>query len=149
MSLNWNEITPQIVIGSCPMTTDDLERIHEQIQITAILSLQHDECLAHFGIDYYDAMCQKADDLSLLIQRWPMRDFDPLERPMPCYWTLVAPSWEAYQRCGYDLTEQYHDRIIVRAWSLHKQGLHNDPLKDWVQAQSEVLREIFSESNGQ
>ena len=51
-SLNWGEVTPHIVIGACPMTPDDLKLIHAGAGVSAVLSLQHDDCLAYWGIDY-------------------------------------------------------------------------------------------------
>jgi atypical dual specificity phosphatase len=41
-SLNWAEITPQIVVDSCPMVAIDLRRIVAEAKVTAILSVQHD-----------------------------------------------------------------------------------------------------------
>lgn len=73
-SLNWAEITPRLLIGTCPMTPDDLERIHREASCNAILCVQHDECLAYWGIDE-PALQARAEALG--VQRWrhPMRDF--------------------------------------------------------------------------
>ena len=74
-SLNWGEITPYLVIGSCPMAPDDVEVIHAETGVSAFLSLQHDECLAYWGIDY-EQMCRTGQELGLAMARSPMRDFD-------------------------------------------------------------------------
>ena len=73
--LNWGQITPEILIGTCPMTTDDLERIHVETGVTGILSLQHDECLSYWQIDF-DEIKKTADRLHIEIVRCPIRDFD-------------------------------------------------------------------------
>lgn len=74
-SLNWNEITPQIVVGTCPMTADDLTRLREEADISAVLCLQHDECLAYWGIDY-SRLRRRAVEMALTLIRCPIRDFD-------------------------------------------------------------------------
>jgi len=74
-SLNWGEITPRLLIGTCPMTSSDLGLIREQAGASAVLSLQHDDCLAYWGIDYGE-LCTHAMSLGLRMCRSPMRDFD-------------------------------------------------------------------------
>ncbi len=74
-SLNWGEITPRVLIGTCPMTPADLERISAGADVSALLSLQHDDCLAYWGIDY-GQMCTHGAKLGLCMARSPMRDFD-------------------------------------------------------------------------
>ena len=74
-SLNWGQITDHIVIGTCPMTPDDLRRIHSEAGVSGVLSLQHDDCLAYWGISY-EMMCRTGKSLGLMMQRWPIRDFD-------------------------------------------------------------------------
>ncbi len=74
-SLNWGEVTPHIVIGACPMTPDDLKLIHAGAGVSAVLSLQHDDCLAYWGIDYTQMRCT-GTELGLTMERFPIRDFD-------------------------------------------------------------------------
>lgn len=74
-SLNWNEVTQHIVIGSCPMRPDDIIRIQKEANVSAILSLQHDDCLTYWGIDYSQIQ-NKAADIGLTLVRCPIRDFD-------------------------------------------------------------------------
>jgi len=83
-SLNWGEITPSIVIGTCPMTPADIGRIHSRARVSALLSLQHDDCLAYWNIDY-EAMRSTARRLELVLARCPIRDFDlgDMRRTLP------------------------------------------------------------------
>ena len=74
-SLNWSEITPRILVGACPMTPADLERIRTRAGVSAVLSLQHNDCLARWGIDYVQ-MCTHGEKLGLRMARSPMREFD-------------------------------------------------------------------------
>jgi hypothetical protein len=90
-SLNWNEITPHIVIGTCPMRPDDLVRIRKEAEVSALLSLQHDDCLAYWGIDY-SQMQGKAAEIGLALRRWPIRDFDinDMRRQLPSAVSTLA-----------------------------------------------------------
>jgi hypothetical protein len=74
-SLNWVEITPRILVGTCPMTTADLERIVAETGASAVLSVQHDDCLTYWDIDYPE-MRTHGEKLGLRMARSPMRDFD-------------------------------------------------------------------------
>jgi atypical dual specificity phosphatase len=74
-SLNWGYITPEILIGTCPMTPNDIERVHTETGISGVLSLQHDECLSYWHIDY-DNLYKTANQLNIRIMRCPIRDFD-------------------------------------------------------------------------
>jgi hypothetical protein len=74
-SLNWGEITQRIVVGTCPMAPPDLERIRVRTGVSAVLSLQHDECLAYWCVDYRSMRAQ-GTKLGLRMARIPMRDFD-------------------------------------------------------------------------
>jgi atypical dual specificity phosphatase len=83
-SLNWNEITPQIVVGTCPMTADDLSRIERETGASAVMSVQHDECLAYWGIRFAQ-LRRRATELGLTLIRCPIRDFDipDMRRQLP------------------------------------------------------------------
>ena len=74
-SLNWGNITSYIVIGTCPMTSDDLKIIHTEAGVSAVLSLQHDDCLVYWGVDY-QVMYQIGTEIGLKMARCPIRDFD-------------------------------------------------------------------------
>jgi hypothetical protein len=90
-SLNWNEITPHIVVGTCPMRPDDLVRIQKEAEVSALLSLQHDDFLAFWGIDY-SQMQSKATEIGLAMMRWPIRDFDiaDMRRQLPSAVSTLA-----------------------------------------------------------
>ena len=77
-SLDWGIITPEIIVGTCPMAPGDLELIKDRAGITAVLSLQHDECLAHWDINYSE-MSRHGSQLGLVMVRSPIRDFDPVD----------------------------------------------------------------------
>ena len=57
------------------MAPADLERIGSQTGVSAVLSVQHDSCLAYWDIDY-EQMRAHGETLGLHMARSPMRDFD-------------------------------------------------------------------------
>ena len=83
-SLNWGQVMPSIVVGTCPMTVEDLERIKAGTGVTAVFSLQHDDCLQYWHIDY-PTMQGAGDRLGMAMARWPIRDFDidDMRRQLP------------------------------------------------------------------
>jgi protein-tyrosine phosphatase len=90
-SLNWGEVTPSVIIGSCPMTPEDLERIRQDTAASAIFSLQHDACLAYWQIDFRE-MQTAGSKLDLTMARHPMRDFDIIDmrRQLPLAISTLA-----------------------------------------------------------
>lgn len=78
-TLNWGEMRRDLVVGSCPMATADIDRIRESTRATALLSLQHGDCWAHFGIDY-PRHREHGQRLGLAMVHVPMRDFDFLDQ---------------------------------------------------------------------
>ena len=57
------------------MTPDDLKLIHAGAEVSAVLSLQHDDCLAYWDIDYTQ-MRRTGAELRLTMARCPIREFD-------------------------------------------------------------------------
>ncbi len=78
-TLNWSVIRETIVVGSCPMTTRDIDRIRKETRTTALLSVQTDLCRAAFAIDW-GAHLRHAAKRGILLVNAPMRDFDPPEQ---------------------------------------------------------------------
>ena len=72
---NFNEITPEIFLGSCPMNTQDLELLVNETGITAVLSVQADDDLKYYQINIGQIM-NKAKELGVKFTRCPMTDFD-------------------------------------------------------------------------
>ena len=183
------------------MKPGDLTRIRNEAQVSAVLSLQHDECLAHWEIDY-TRLHNRAIELGLILIRCPIRDFDTadMRQQLPTaistlaslqarghrtyvhctaglgrsplvvlsYLILiqnqdpeeaismiqssrsdVAPSWEAYHGCRYDLVERHRKAIETRAYELSELGLNTSADADWEQAEREVLRDALLDIPGQ
>ncbi|XP_024526678.1 phosphoglucan phosphatase DSP4, chloroplastic-like isoform X2 [Selaginella moellendorffii] len=74
-TLNWNEITSSIVVGSCPRSPDDVDRIAEGCGVNAILSVQSDVCLDALKIPF-ESIKRRASERGVYLERVPIRDFD-------------------------------------------------------------------------
>ncbi len=75
-TLNWGEIRQDLVIGSCPVRPTDIDEICHSTGVTALLSVQTDDCRTALGIDH-DALEEHASNRGLLLLNAPIRDFDP------------------------------------------------------------------------
>ena len=193
-SLNWSEVRSDLLIGSCPMAIDDVERIIADAGATAILSLQSKACRGAFAIDY-DAhrACGEAAGVAMI--NAPMLDFDPPDqrRNLPTavraltallaagrrvcihctaginrsplvvlgYLSFIEtmepealayirearpeaePSWEAFVGARDDLVETLRPFIHVRAYYRHRQHPEQDPARNWLAAETDVIRQAL------
>ena len=120
-SLSWGEITPTLVIGSCPMTPSDLQRIRREVEVSALLSLQSDACLAWAHVDYQEMKLVGAA-LGLVMMRSPMRDFDVGEqrRRLPAavraLFTLQAAGHRVYLHCTAGLGRAPLTTLAYLTW---------------------------------
>ncbi|MBK8175058.1 MAG: dual specificity protein phosphatase family protein [Rhodospirillales bacterium] len=78
-ALRWSEVRDDLVLGSSPMTVDDIENIREQTGATALLSLQSDACRAHYNIDFADHR-DFGERRQIAMVNAPMYDFDASEQ---------------------------------------------------------------------
>lgn len=184
------------------MTTADLDRIDAEAGVSAVLSVQHDDCLAYLDIDYAE-MRTHGENLGLRMARSPMRDFDIADQqrhlaqavqalaelqskghrtcvhctaglgraPLTVLSYLVwveglspeeaiglihrgrlgaVPAWEAHLGCRADLVERHRPRIEARAYALSqaRPDGQGNAQSDWLQAETEVLRNLLSCRNG-
>ena len=77
--LNWNVVRHDLVVGSCPRTPSDLGALCVEARVSAVLSVQHDECLEKQEIDYLRQI-RYGRRLGLTMERYPLRDFDPADQ---------------------------------------------------------------------
>ncbi len=103
-TLNWGEIRRDLVIGSCPIRPSDIDRIYDGTGVSAVLSVQTDECRTALGIDY-DELKEHASGRGLLLVNAPMRDFDAEDqrKRLPCaverLGELVTGGHRTYVHC--------------------------------------------------
>ena len=84
-TLNWGEIRRDLVIGSCPIRPSDIDRIYDDTGVSAVLSVQTEECRSALGI-HYDELEEHASSRGLLLLNAPIRDFDAEDqrKRLPC-----------------------------------------------------------------
>jgi hypothetical protein len=111
--LNGNVVRHDPVVGSGPREPSDLDTLRVETRASAILSVQHDDCLAQQGIDD-PGLVRYGRRLGLTMERCPLRDFDPADqqRGLP---TAV--------RTLYGLLRQGH-RVYVHCTA----GINRSPL---------------------
>ncbi|KAK3262710.1 hypothetical protein CYMTET_28448 [Cymbomonas tetramitiformis] len=73
--MNYTYILPELVVGSVPQTTEDINHLSEKVGITAILNLQHQCDWEKFGIDFgaLQHRCHERGDIKIV--RCPIEDF--------------------------------------------------------------------------
>ncbi|KAL6750276.1 protein-tyrosine phosphatase-like protein [Haematococcus lacustris] len=85
LGIDYNRILPDLIVGSCLQTAEDVDRLAEQEGVTTIFSLQEDCDMAYFKLDLepIKARCMERGDVKHV--RFPIRDFDPydLRRKLP------------------------------------------------------------------
>jgi hypothetical protein len=79
LGTNWDRITPDLIVGSCPQTPADVDRLAEEGGVTTIFCLQEDCDLDYFGIDVASIAARCAERGDVRHVRFPIRDFDPFE----------------------------------------------------------------------
>ena len=77
--LNGNVVRHDRVVGSGPREPSDLDALRVETRVSALLSVQHDDCLAHQRIDD-PGLVRHGRRLGLTMERGPLRDFDPADQ---------------------------------------------------------------------
>jgi len=74
-TLNWDPITSNIIVGSCPRSAADLDRLVNEAGIEAIICLQSDVCFEALKIDH-KSIRERAIERGVILSRVAVRDFD-------------------------------------------------------------------------
>jgi hypothetical protein len=56
--MDYIQIFPKLTLGSCPEDAADVEVLHKELGITAVLNLQTDEDFSHLELDW-NAICRQ------------------------------------------------------------------------------------------
>lgn len=75
MAIDYNQILPNLFIGTFPQGFDDIQHLKDYCWVTAVLSLQTDDDLLFRGIDW-EGMGIFYRNLGIETCRIPMQDFD-------------------------------------------------------------------------
>lgn len=119
--LNWDVIRHDLVIGSCPRNPADLERIRAESRVSAVLSVQDDECLEKLEIDY-PRLARHGRALGLAMERSPMRDFDVEDqrRRLPdavrALHRLIGQGYRVYLHCTAGINRSPLAAVAYLTW---------------------------------
>jgi predicted protein tyrosine phosphatase len=103
-TLNWDLVRDDVIVGSCPINTSDIDKIIQSTEVSAILSLQSEQCRAHFDIDF-QTLCDHARINGIFVKNTPMLDFndDDQRRVLPsavrALYELLAKGHRVYVHC--------------------------------------------------
>jgi protein-tyrosine phosphatase len=73
--MHFSRVLPQVLVGSCPQTAEDVHVLAAGLTVTAVLSLQTDEDLP-YDHQQWLAIQELYRRLSIRLCRVPVRDFD-------------------------------------------------------------------------
>ena len=76
--MDFDEILPNLFVGSCPRDQADIEYLKTDVGITAVLNLQTDQDLVQWGIRW-ERLEAAYEALGIEIRRVPVTDFNPEE----------------------------------------------------------------------
>lgn len=80
--MNWNEIVDGIIVGSCPRSASDIDRIADETGATAILCLQCDLCFEALRIPWATELSDRANARGIVMTRVAVRDFDHADQAL-------------------------------------------------------------------
>jgi protein-tyrosine phosphatase len=136
--MNLDQVLPQVVLGSCPETPADIDRLEHAFGVTAVLNLQTDEDIDYLGLDW-DRLQARYRASGMQLRRVPARDFDPedLRRNLPdgveALRRLLADDQMVYVHCtagiGRSATVVVAYLHWVQGWDLDGAAEHVNRLR--------------------
>lgn len=132
--MNYDEILPRLLVGSCPQSADDVAFLKQQEAVTALLCLQTDSDWAWLGLegDKLESWCRS---IGLVFRRAPVRDLDSQqlrERLTDCVEALeqlLAAGHKVYLHCTAGVGRA---PSVAIAWLIGCQGWSMQQACDWV-----------------
>jgi protein-tyrosine phosphatase len=126
--MHLSQVLPHLFVGSCPTSTDDIDRLKTDYGVTAILNLQTDHDFDYWDLDWgrLAAHCQES---GIDVRRIPVRDFDGLDlrkRLSECVQALdelLRASHTVYLHCNVGAGRSPSVAIAYLHW---KQGWNLD-----------------------
>ena len=73
--MNFNQVLPEVFVGSYPETVEDIDQLRQKVGVTAILNLQTDEDMTRLGCDWRKLYAHYRRS-KMVVRRVPVRDFD-------------------------------------------------------------------------
>lgn len=151
--MNFDEILPRLLVGSCPESFEDLELLKRSEGVSAILSLQTDGDLRWLGLELgvLEDSCAR---LGLLFRRVPVTDMDSQDlrlRLADCVRALdelLAAGHKVYLHCTAGAGRSPG---VAIAWLVWRAGWNLRQAHAWVTQRRpsspdlEAIRDAISE----
>jgi len=82
--MNFDQVTPRLYVGSCPIENADVDRLKKEIGVTGVLNLQSDDDIAYWRIDW-EKLETHYREAEIEVRHVPVQDFNPdsLRRGLP------------------------------------------------------------------
>ena len=137
-TLNWDAVTPdeRVLVGSCPRTPEDVERLAAEAGPTAVLCLQCEDCHRALQIDGA-AIARRGAELGLKMVRVPIRDFDHgdqglmLPEAVRVLASLLESGHRVYVHCTAGINRA---SLVTVGWLTFVEGLHLEAAVEQVQS---------------
>jgi len=146
--MECDEVLAEVLVGSCPRTTDDVDRLARDHRVTAVLNLQTEEDFGDWQIDW-PKLQQHYQTRGVEVQRVPVMDFDldDLTDKLPACVTvldeLLRRGHKVYVHCNAGINRSPSTVVAylhwVRNWTLDEALEHVlqrrvcDPYTDAIQ----------------
>jgi protein-tyrosine phosphatase len=78
MGMDYDEILSEVFVGSYPSSVEDVDRLRQEVGVTAVLNLRTDEDMSHFGLDWQEIV-DRYTACGITVKRVAIRDFDPVD----------------------------------------------------------------------
>lgn len=76
--MNHSQVLPQLIVGSYPESSEDIEKLRRECGVTAVLNLQTDDDMLKFNLRW-PLLQAHYTTCGIDIRRIPVRDFDPAD----------------------------------------------------------------------
>lgn len=95
-----HEILPNLIVGTMPRNTSDLDWLFFHERVDTILNLQQNEDFHHWNVDFHSIYHRAVDTHGMEVVRRPAVDFDPhsLRKVLPSAVRVVAEALDAGKR---------------------------------------------------
>jgi protein-tyrosine phosphatase len=119
--MDFDEILPNLFVGSCPRDQADIDYLKTDVGITAVLNLQTDQDFVYWGIRW-ERMEVAYRALGVELRRVPVLDFNPdeLRRGLPaCVEALdelLRAGHTAYVHCSAGMNRSPSTVVAYLHW---------------------------------
>lgn len=131
--MDVSQILPNLLVGSYPRSTDDIDQLKGDFGVTAVLSVQTDEDMMHWGVNWlrFEPYYRNA---GVKVRRVPVRDFDPedlrrnLSKCVEALDELLQEGHTVYVHCNMGVNRSPSTVIAylhwIQGWSLEQATTH-------------------------